>query len=444
MWRQVDTGGAPLWINDAGEVSYTQPVDDPQAIQTRILQGSTPTPEEFKSWYEWAYGKPYQGEPMDAVLSGFRTMVEQDAAASSGGLEDTLVMLAAGGAMGGMAAGAAGAGAGVGAEAGYGVNAATGLAEEAAALGVGPEVFGTQAVGSGTMTGTLQNLASTPTPSVPTPDAPLIPQGVKDAATVAGLASTGAGLAGLGTDETEDAGVLGLGTDETIADELTGDEVPGGISGGTFDPSTVNPGILKSIADALGTTPEELTKLLGAFGPAALGALGAYQQGNTLKDLAKQQDARWREMMGMGAPYRSKLADLYGNPNAFLSSQEVQVPVQQGTDALARSLSTKVGNPIGNPGAMSEIQNYASNQLFGRLGQEKDRLAGFGGLSAYNQAGASGGNNSLQAQMAGMNADSGIWNSIGSGLANYFNPPSSLESILKQMQGSNIFTVKGP
>jgi hypothetical protein len=111
-----------------------------------------------------------------------------------------------------------------------------------------------------------------------------------------------------------------------------------------------------------------------------------------LKERENQAIARQRGDIDYGrltgGPYRERLAALYADPTSFLSSPEVMAPVQQGTDALARALSVR-GNPAGSGAALQEIQNYASNQLFGRLGEEKTRLAGFGGLSAYNQSGAS-------------------------------------------------------
>lgn len=148
----------------------------------------------------------------------------------------------------------------------------------------------------------------------------------------------------------------------------------------------------------------------------------------------------------VGAPYRDRLAGLYADPSSFLSSPEVMAPVQQATDALARALSVK-GNPAGSPAAMSEIQNYAANQLFGRLGQEKDRLAQFGGLSAFNQSGAAvpgigttlsgsvpapgqlfsgspsdgsgvGTQGGLSALMGGAQAGANMWGDLGRGIRN--------------------------
>jgi hypothetical protein len=142
--------------------------------------------------------------------------------------------------------------------------------------------------------------------------------------------------------------------------------------------------------------------------PAAFGAFGANQQ-------ARQYGALANQYMAMGAPYRSRLSELYSDPEDWLNSAEVQIPIQQGTNILARSLSTK-GNPTGSGNALQELQNYASKQLFDRLGQEKDRLAGFGGLSSYSAAAPSAANAQIGAQK-------GIYDAIGAGAADIFNPP---------------------
>ena len=155
-------------------------------------------------------------------------------------------------------------------------------------------------------------------------------------------------------------------------------------------------------------TTEDYLSTLGTLGATGLGIYGANQQADAYSDLANQY-------MAMGAPYRSRLESLYSDPQAYLTSPEVQVPVQQGTDALARSLSARVGNPIGNPTALQEIQNYATNQFYNRLGAERDRLAGYGGLTAYNAA-APG------ASSAAVGAERGIYDAVGAGLADITNP----------------------
>lgn len=168
---------------------------------------------------------------------------------------------------------------------------------------------------------------------------------------------------------------------------------------------------------------EDYFSVLGKIAPAALGAYASNKQSSQLGELADK-------FAGYGAPYRDRLSALYQNPSSFLNSPEVQVPVQQGTDIMARSLSTR-GNPTGSGNALQQLQSYASDQLFGRLGQEKDRLAGFGGLSAYNQAAPS-------AATASIGSNANMFNAIGSGMADVFNPPKTpaqtLADLLKVMK----------
>lgn len=175
---------------------------------------------------------------------------------------------------------------------------------------------------------------------------------------------------------------------------------------------------------------------LGQYGSilsSILGMIGSNSQTNALQGLAAQQGTNQNMLLNMGAPYRSRLAQLYANPNAFLSSPEVQIPVQQGTDILARALSTQ-GNPALSGGPLQQLQSYASNQLFGRLGQERDRLAGFGGLTAYNNAGASGVNN-YQLPLLAAQSENNIWNAAGAGLNSALNPQPTWQQLLAMLQG---------
>jgi hypothetical protein len=169
-------------------------------------------------------------------------------------------------------------------------------------------------------------------------------------------------------------------------------------------------GDVKSALSMLGITGSDAMKALGSLGAAGLGAYASNQQTNALEAQAQRYE-------GYGAPYRQKLSDLYKDPTSFLSSPEVRVPVDQGTSSLMRSLSTQ-GNPFGSGNALQQGQSYASDQLFGKLGQEKDRLAGFGGLSSYNQA-------APQASTNAINSSSNAWNAVGAGANNIFNPPQT-------------------
>jgi len=193
----------------------------------------------------------------------------------------------------------------------------------------------------------------------------------------------------------------------------------GGIPGGPGVTSGGSTGTaLQRILDGTATTQDYLS-LTGQIAPSLLGIYASDKQTDALKGLSEQYQA-------IGAPYRSRLEELYANPNAFLTSPEVTVPVQQGTDIMARSLSTS-GNPIGSGNALQQLQSYSADQLFGRLGQEKDRLAGFGGLASYNAAAPAAATNAIGSQ-------ANIYNAIGGGIADVFTPRRnrSLADILRE------------
>jgi hypothetical protein len=167
---------------------------------------------------------------------------------------------------------------------------------------------------------------------------------------------------------------------------------------------------IKNLLGGSSSGGTDLMKTLGSLGAAGLGAYASNKQTSALEQQAQRYE-------GYGAPYRQRLSDLYKDPTSFLSSPEVRVPVDQGTSSLMRSLSTQ-GNPFGSGNALQQGQSYASDQLFGKLGQEKDRLAGFGGLSSYNQA-------APQASTNAINSGANAWNAVGAGANNIFNPPQT-------------------
>jgi hypothetical protein len=181
--------------------------------------------------------------------------------------------------------------------------------------------------------------------------------------------------------------------------------IGGGASGGSG--SNTSKGLLGSLFGL----DQGTASGLGALISGGLGAYASNQQTNAYKDLADKY-------AGYGAPYRQKLSDLMANPDSFLSSSEVQVPVQQGTNALMRSLSTG-GNPFGSGNALQQGQNYASNNLYSQLQGKENQLAGFGGLTNYNGAAAGAAGNAIQSQ-------GNQYNALGSSINDIFNPPKTL------------------
>ena len=230
-----------------------------------------------------------------------------------------------------------------------------------------------------------------------------------------GAARVAGGAIGSGGMEVDAAAAAAAGgTGETLAD-LTGG---GAGAGGAIAAGSA----LSRILDGTATADDWLS-VLGNAAPGVIGAFAADSQTKAINDLAAQLKSQFDEYKGFGAPYRTKLTDLYADPSAFLSSKEVTTPVQQGSDIMARSLSMS-GNPTGSGNSLQQLQSYSADQLFGKLGQEKDRLGGFGGLSAYNSAAAnSAGNQTLN--LAGIQSGANMWNALGSSANNIFNPPKS-------------------
>lgn len=153
----------------------------------------------------------------------------------------------------------------------------------------------------------------------------------------------------------------------------------------------------------------DLLSMLGKIAPSLLGMYASNQQSEKLSELAqKYQD--------FGAPYRSKLAEISANPDAFYNS----TAAQQGVNAVLNKLSIG-GNPSGSP----YKQQLAVDSLWNDYGRERDRLAGFGGLTNYNAAAPN-----LEAQAVGSNAN--MYNALGAGLNDIFNPKTSLADLLKQ------------
>lgn len=197
-------------------------------------------------------------------------------------------------------------------------------------------------------------------------------------------------------------------------------------SGGILDTLknyiTQNPGsTIKTAAQALGLTNSDGSvnygRLLSGLGSAALGAYGASQSADALERISDKYSA-------MGAPYRKELADLYADPSKFLSSDAVQQPVQQGTNALARSLSVH-GNPTGSGTALQELQDYSANSMWGKLDAEKARLGSLGGLSSMPaNVGQSADMSAAQSSGSGLNA-------IGYGLNQILNPQPTSNQLLQ-------------
>jgi hypothetical protein len=384
------------YLTDTGQTmeSYSQSTTD---IVNRLMSDPSyvMTPQEFQLYLGRT---PTSQQELVDQSNGIRGVIEQ--AYPSGEFNEKLGTMFGAGAMGGIAA--------------------TGIAAGAGALGEG---------GAGVMSlGTDMTLGAS-----------LGPLEATSAMTAGGLQTAGGSM-------DEFIQLLSDGGDELAwdpegadADYLTKWLSDGASQGGTSFTSLAKTALSRILQN--GGSTDDWVSVLGSAAPGLLQAFGNYQSGQDIKDLAAQQKGQFDEYKAMGAPYRTRLGDLVRDPSSFLSSPEVQVPVQQGTDALARALSSKVGNPVGNMSAQGELMNYASGKLFSRLGEEKDRMAGYGGLTPYNNT-AAGAPLATQLSQLGIGADAGIYGGVGRAVGDVFNPaPNSYEQFLKMLSGNNPFKV---
>lgn len=177
------------------------------------------------------------------------------------------------------------------------------------------------------------------------------------------------------------------------------------------------PGSASTAADWLSRIASD-PKTWGQIAATVLGVVGANQQTEGLQSLS-------RNFAEYGAPYRARLAESYRDPAGFLAgSPDIKAAVDQGTNATARALSVQ-GNPAQSGHALQELQNYATTGLYGRLGQERDRLAGFGGLTAYNQAAPA-------AAVSAVNSEGGPLNAIGAGISQITNPQKNAYQTMRE------------
>ena len=228
-----------------------------------------------------------------------------------------------------------------------------------------------------------------------------------------------AGGAATGTGAAAGAGALGAGYfgseaaypvsgGQTAA--VTGGTAAGGAGtgGATTTGTTAASGTaLSRVLGGSGTT-EDYLQLFGQAAPSLLGMYASNQQTNALEGLANQYAS-------YGAPYREQLANISNDPDQFYNSPGAQGALQ----ATLRKLSVN-GNPAGSP----YMQALATDSLYRDYGAERDRLAGYGGLTQYNSA--------VPGLATGaINSTSNFYNSLGYGIGSVTNPPQSLSEMLK-------------
>jgi hypothetical protein len=225
---------------------------------------------------------------------------------------------------------------------------------------------------------------------------------------VTGLTS---GTAGLGLPATAAAGTAlapGFFASETLAPLAAIGASGVGGSGGSGP------------AAAAGAWPT-LREILAGGLPALFGAYASGEQADAYRDLADQY-------LAFGAPSRERFEGSFGPDFSLADMPGFTESMDTTTDTLLRRLSAKDGNPFGSPGGLAEIQKYVTgNVALPALNEYRRLNAGAGGLAALTAA-APG------ASSSAVGAERGIFDAIGAGAADIFNPPRTLEDILRDMR----------
>jgi hypothetical protein len=213
-----------------------------------------------------------------------------------------------------------------------------------------------------------------------------------------------------------------------VIDDFGMDTLPGVIDGGPV--STVDGmatgfgGSVPSWLQNLMPSGSSLTSLLGKIAPAALGAYGANQQANSYQDMMNQY-------FSLGAPYRGLLQQSYqpgfdiSKEPGYQNAMDTTMNTYMRAASAGNAQGVAGGNPFNNPGAFMESQKYlAGNLALPYLQNYRS------GLSSSGQLGlgpaAQFGGNSIQSQ-------GGVYDAIGYGLGEVFNPKPDYMKQFAQM-----------
>jgi len=176
---------------------------------------------------------------------------------------------------------------------------------------------------------------------------------------------------------------------------------------------------------------DDYAKLISGLAPAALGAYASNKQANSLEDIASRYEA-------YGAPSRARYEGSYAPGFTMANDPGFTDALNQASTGIAHALSVNNGNPYGNPNALIEGNKQIFNTFaYPALKDYRITNANTGGLSSMNLS--TGANLETNAT----NANANIYNAVGAGLANVFNPPKSsaetLADLLRTIQGSGVY-----
>lgn len=161
-------------------------------------------------------------------------------------------------------------------------------------------------------------------------------------------------------------------------------------------------------------------RLLGTMGPAALGAYASNRQSQKLEDLAGKY-------MEFGAPSRARYEGSFDPSFTMMSDPGYKGALDDTTKAFLHKASI-AGNPADSPNAWQQtLSDVNAKFAYPALQDYRRTNLGAGGLAALTSA-APG------LDTGAVNAQRGIYDAIGGGIADVFNPPRRLEDLLREMR----------
>jgi len=180
---------------------------------------------------------------------------------------------------------------------------------------------------------------------------------------------------------------------------------------------------LSRVLDGTASTADYLS-IGGGLGAAGLGAYAANQQSNDLNALADKY-------LAIGAPSRSRYESSFAPGFSLENEPGYKAALDQTTEAFLRKASMQ-GNPADNPGAWAETLKGVNTSLaLPALYNYRNQNAATGGYGAFNSAAPGAATGAIGAQ-------GNVYNAIGAGAADLFNPrpaPITLNDIYRASRG---------
>lgn len=190
----------------------------------------------------------------------------------------------------------------------------------------------------------------------------------------------------------------------------------------------------------LGSQGSALTDLIGKGASTALGMYAADKKAEALKRMADDSMTRWNQSMAIGAPSRDRYEGSFAPGFTMDKDPGYTDALNQTAKATTHALSIG-GSPAGSPNAWAAtLKDLYDKTTYPALQGYRTTNANTGGYGSFAAAGARGPD--TDAAMGVLNADDQFYGSLGAGIADATTPRSSIEALLKRMNGGNdIFKV---